>query len=200
MLEPSEPTTLPEGRLLYRPLDAARYVVVVAAGIAGHWIVEAGWTKCSRCAGPFSASDALRALRLSNTLVPEGCELGPWQTGLALFPNGELPAHPNQWSCCPAAWLPPTMTLYRATSHEGFLNEKCCAPPTQFPKLRPLGVSDVEASELEHRVSSPEYGTELGLLGLLAREWNVHPAGSPVYGATANLAHEFLVIDLPPGA
>lgn len=78
---------VPRGRVRYRPLDDGRYVVVQAAAIDGYWVVEDGWSVHSVCAGPFVPEEVLRALRLSNTSVPNGCELGPRQSGLELFPT-----------------------------------------------------------------------------------------------------------------
>lgn len=198
MSDALEPARLPHGRLRYRWRGDPQFVIVVAARLGGHWIVEDGWSKQSRCAGPFLPNEALRALRLSNTYVPNGCELGPWQLGLELFSTGELPAHPQDWSRFAPAWLPPGVSFYRSEDLDVVVNESCCAPPTERPTLIRGEAPGYASNELEALVRGRSEGTALEPRGVLGREWNAHPTGSPVWAAAEGLERGFAVVDLPP--
>lgn len=193
-----EPARLPRGRLRYRWREDPPFVVVVAARIAGYWIVEDGWSKQSRCAGPFLPNEALRALRLANTYVPEGCELGPWTLGMALLQTGELPAHPGDWSRFAPAWLPPGVTFYRGADLDLVVNESCCAPPTERPLLVQRAAQGYAPTELQALVHARSEETPLQPRGVLGRQWNAHPEGSPVWAAAESLDSGFAIVDLPP--
>jgi hypothetical protein len=198
MLDAVEPARLPRGRLLYRERADAPYVIVVAAGIGGYWIVEDGWSRQSKCAGPFLPDEALRALRLANTFVPDGCELGPWQSGLALFRSTELPVHPNELSRLAPARLPPGTAFYRGADLDAVVNERCCSPSAERPMVRPCETLAFAVSEIEALVRAQQDVHELRFVGLLRREWNAHPEGSPVCVVAAGLDGDFAVVDLPP--
>jgi hypothetical protein len=103
---PDHPVALPAGRLLYRPIVEVRHVLV-GYRVLGIWLTEEGWTRRSRGVGPLRPEQALRAVRLVNTTVPQGCELGPWQSGLELFASSPLPAHADAWERIDEGWLPP---------------------------------------------------------------------------------------------
>lgn len=195
--EAEESVNLPRGPLLYRWQTYASHVLVSSARFSGRWLVERGWSNSRgcRCAGPFRSTETLRALRLSNT-VPNGCELGPWQSGIELFPSSVLPAHHSEWSLVELAWLPPTLTFYEARRYEP-VNETCCAPPIHPPKLERAKASSVSLVELDQLVEERHTGKGLSFGGVLLREWNAHPKGSPVYTVGTSLDGEFLVIDLP---
>jgi hypothetical protein len=62
---------MPEGRILYTPTDIFRYVIVTCTKLKGYWITNSGWSTNDDAAGPFQPTDALRAYRLANTIVPE---------------------------------------------------------------------------------------------------------------------------------
>src|SRR5436309_2889844 len=128
MPEMPRQSVVPTGRLLYRPSDDTHYVVVQQDRTGELRIVEGGWSFDSAAAGPFHPDDVLRAWRLANTSVPDGCELGPWQPGIALFTRAKLPGHPNDWSRLEAAWLSPSVTRYSESDIRQVINEICCAP------------------------------------------------------------------------
>jgi hypothetical protein len=188
---------VPSGRLLYRTLDRARYVAVTSR-TSGLWIVEEGWTAESRAAGPFRPNDALRAVRLANVAVPEGCELGPWQEGIGLFVREPLPGHPNDWSRVDAAWLPPSVSRYAGTDMERVINESCCARPSDPPRIDWHAQSTDEERAARELVAIRCPDLDLGAFGLLARAWNIHPSGSPALTETASSSGNVVIVDLPP--
>jgi hypothetical protein len=190
---------VPHGRLLYRPGEGARYVVVKNAARPGLWLVEDGWTVGSEAAGPFRDSEALRALRLSNTMVPQGCERGPWQDGLGLFKRTRLPGHPNDWSRLEIAWLEPSVALYEGADLERVSNETCCSPPRNEPRVD-WAVSLENRAAWRQLVSSrrPDHRADRDEVGVLVRPWNAHPDGAPVLAADRSLSAGFVIVDLPP--
>src|SRR5262245_57607309 len=121
-------SALPTGRLLYRASDpeVTRFVVVQHDRTGELRIVEDGWSPGSDAAGPFEPGDVLRAFRLANTSVPNGCELGPWEPGITLFRREKLPGHPDDWSRLDPAWLPPSVTRYGESDVDHVVNETCC--------------------------------------------------------------------------
>jgi hypothetical protein len=54
------------------------------------------------------------------------------------------------------------------------------------------------ATELRERVERREPGLSLCEVGLLAREWNVHPKGSPVFADARDFSGSFVVVDVAP--
>lgn len=158
---------------MYRPMESPAYCAVFLAGRDGYWIVEDGWTRKSLAAGPFRAADTLRALRLANTFVPEGCERGPWRPGLHLFEVQELAA--GDWTRAEEAWLEPSQTEYAPHDFSECTNERCCSPALTFPRVEGKGE------------------------GRLVRAWNAHPAGSLIESASESLERGFVVVDAPHG-
>jgi hypothetical protein len=187
---------LPGGRFLYRPVEPAAYVIV-SHPARGLWVTEKGWTARSSAAGPFRADQVLRALRLANTRIPQGCELGPWQTGLELFATSTLPSHANDWQRVEEDWLTPSVSRYAGSSIDQVVNETCCARPTDRPCVafdsdQPHSASDVR----EHmEVAWPELNPVFA--GVLLRPWNAHPEGSAVWAHDHDLEGDFAVIDFP---
>lgn len=193
-----ERSVVPTGRLLYRPSDETHYVVVRQDSTNELWVVEDGWSRDSDAAGPFHPDDVLRAFRLANTSVPDGCERGPWQPGIALFRRTKLPGHPNDWSSVEPTWLPPSFTRYSDSDVSGVINETCCAPPQDAPRIDWSMRANAAATELGTLVCARHPGLVLSHIGTLQRPWNVHPAGSPVFARSEDLSATFVVIDLPP--
>lgn len=192
-------TTLPVGRFLYKPADEIRFVVLRHDRTGELWIVEDGWTAESEAAGPFRPSDVLRAFRLANTIVPEGCELGPWQHGIGLFERCKLPAHPKDWSRVDPAWLEPSLSRYDESDISEVVNETCCAPPQDRPRIDwNAEASTAEARELQALVQTSYPELRLHEAGTLQKAWNAHPAGSPLLAEAKSLHGVFVVVDLPP--
>jgi len=190
---------LPTGRFLYRPSDDdARYVVVQHDRTRELWIVEAAWSFHSTAAGPFHPDDVLRAFRLANTFVPEGCELVPWQPGMTLFTRTKLPGHPNDWSHLEPAWLSPSVTRYSESDICHVNHETCCAPSRDAPRVDWSTHAAAHTTELSALVRARESTFVVSHMGTLQRPWNVHPAGSPVYACNQDFSGVFVVVDLPP--
>lgn len=192
-----ERIALPAGRLLYRPCDEARNVVVRHDRSGELWIVEDGWSSDSAAAGPFHPSDVLRALRLANTNVPDGCERVAWQSGIALFERTELPSHPNDWSRLEPAWLTPSVTRYSASDANPDHDETCCAPARDTPRIDWRKSANGAGAELVTLIGELHPDLVLSHHGSLRREWNAHPAGSLVFAPRPELSAAFLVVDLP---
>jgi hypothetical protein len=184
------------GRLLYQPLAGDPRFVLVESKKAGLWIVPDGWTSESRAAGPFKPDDALRAWRLANVRVPQGCELGPWQDGLGLFEH-RLPGHSNDWSRVEPAWLDPSLSPYSAADIEHVVNEACHGAPADAPRVD-WGAGASVSTALRDRVARQEPALLLREVGVLARGWNVHPKGSPLFADAADLSGSFVIVDVPP--
>jgi hypothetical protein len=199
MAQASQPhfQSLPVGRLLYRPLDESPFVAVSRAGQEAFWVVEDAWTSEHRAAGPFRSRDALRALRLANTMVPEGCELMPWQPGIGLFRCHPLPGHANDWSRVEPAWLEASVSSYTEDSISTVINESCCAPARDQPRID-WTIDDTLKAEARRLALAQFPDMDVSQVGVLKRLWNMHPAGSPVVAGTRELLGEFVIIDQPP--
>jgi hypothetical protein len=190
---------LPTGRLLYAEADASPFVIVRHDRSGALFVVEDGWRDGAIALGPFHPRDVLRALRLANVRVPEGCERGPWRWGTGLFPASRLPHPAGEWSAFAPAWASPSASHYRAEDVDRVVNEICCAPSHEPPRVR---WSDAPAVDAEIRdlvlARFPDAG--LDVAGVLDRAWNAHPRGSLVLAATPLLAPSFAIADLPPNA
>jgi len=199
--KPSSPPTprceLPPGRLLYRTSDARCYVVVRRGRSDELWVVEEGWTAASRAAGPFDPGDALRALRLAGTMVPEGCEKGPWREGIHLFPHNRLPR--GDFAPVEPASLGASVSRYSGSEMGKIVNEMCCMPSADPPRvdwrrsspsLLLSSVFDVIAPRLPQLRAAH--------IGALKRTWNAHPAGSPILAEDGEMKGAFAIVDLPP--
>lgn len=190
---PSQP--LPRGRFLYRePDEEGRF------GLYGHpsdprvWISARPLVNPQRAAGPFEPDAGVRALRLANVEIPEGCELGPWQDGLGFFAVAPLPTYPHQWSPIDPAQLEPSITVYGAEDIRDDGDRTCCAPPTYPPRVQWEAPED-----LLNSISKPVYLKYPFLaqarIGTLSRTWNAHPARSLVWAPTGKLPGGFYVAD-----
>lgn len=188
---------LPAGRLLYRLADELHYVVVRHGRAPGVWLVVDGWTAESEAAGPFHPHDILRALRLASTFIPQGCELGPWQRGLGLFERSKLPFHPSEWSRVEPSWLDPSVSRYSEQDIDCVVNETCCAPARDMPRVdwRAVAANGAEVRALV-RARCPDL--DLAHVGALHRAWNAHPAGSLLLAESELLSGAFIVVDCPP--
>jgi hypothetical protein len=153
----------------------------------------------SACSAP-GEREALRAFRLANTLVPEGCELGPWLRGLGLFSRTRLPGHPDEWSRVEVPWLEPSVASYRRADLERVSIETCCAPARDEPRVDWTPAPPDDRATWRELVSSlhPHLRAEGVEVGVLTRPWNVHPAGSPVVATDRSLSGDFAIIDLAP--
>lgn len=197
-METLKPCELPAGRLLYRPAEEARHVVVNRGRPDELWVVEDGWTEDSRAAGPFRPEDILRALRLANTSVPEGCERGPWQAGIGLFRRAVLPAPAGDWSRVDAAWLLPSVSRYSGSEGDKLVNETCCAPSAERPRIHwdDAKVAVVRSDTIA-LVRARCEGLRPRHSGTLSKAWNAHPAGSIVLAESTELSEGFAIVDLP---
>lgn len=189
---------LPSGRLLYEQ-SKERLFVVISRNHEEYWLVQDGWAIGDEAAGPFRSYDILRAYRLANTLVPDGCELGPWQYGIALFSLGSLPGKNNDWSHCEPNWLTPSVSLYSAADILDVPSEGCCVVPTDKPRVNWLPADAVtKVDSLIELVRSRYPGLVLPAMATLIRSWNVHPIGSPLFAESKLFGGTFVVVDLPP--
>lgn len=190
---------LPAGRLLYKPTESVRYLLVSRGRPGELWLVEDGWTAESDAAGPFHPEDALRAFRLANTMVPEGCELGPWQPGIALFARSKLPSHPGGWARMDATWLPPSVSRYSSSDMNEVVHETCCTPAGDRPRIRwSVGDTTVDPDLIGDLVRARYPELRLNRGGTLSRAWNIHPEASPVLAEDEDMKGAFVVVDLPP--
>jgi hypothetical protein len=187
------------GRILYKEAGHQPFVVLRHDRSGLFFLAEDSWTERSACAGPFEPGDVLRAWRLANVRVPEGCERGPWQWGIEMLQPTPLPHAPDAWSRFEAAWLSPSVSSYSRADIDGVVNETCCAPPHDEPRVSwGKAPASVDLGELRRLAMSqcPD-AADLGHAGLLERSWNAHPAGSLVLGRSAG-SSVFVVVDLPP--
>jgi hypothetical protein len=167
---------LPRGRILYRSADATPFLLILHEPTQRLYLAPDGWTGDALVAGPLDDDQALRAYRLANVRVPQGCERGPWQWGFDSFERRPLPFPPSEWSAFDPRWAPPSTTLYSDADADRVVNEVCCGAPRDEPSIRwePSGV------------------------GRLEREWNAHPKGSPVRRLQeSHGSGQFVVIDEP---
>jgi len=192
-------TPIPRGRLVYRIADSEPFFVLCDDRSKRLFIVEDPWEVGSACAGPFDPNDALRAWRIANVRVPEGCERGPWQWGIRLFETGPLPDRLDAWTRFDPSWLAPSVSRYCAKDFDEVVNEACCAPPQDAPRVA-WGTSVAAYEEVELRALAASRGVEsrqLARLGQLERDWNAHPAGSAVFAGTG-ASDGLVIVDLPP--
>jgi len=185
--------SLPRGRFLYRESDdEARY------GLFGHlddarvWIRALRHAPPTRAAGPFERADAVRALRLANVEIPDGCELGPWQDGVGFFPVARLPEPaPDGFPIDPHS-LEPSITPYVAEDIEDSGVRGCCAAPSYPPKVK------WDARRIAPEGIYVRFPTlRPARVGSLTRMWNAHPSGSLVFAPSGALVGGFFVADLP---
>lgn len=189
---------LPAGRLLYEPSEEQPFVVV-SRNREEYWLVGDGWAIGDEAAGPFRSYDILRAYRLANTLVPDGCELGPWQYGIALFLLTSLPGKNNDWSHCEPSWLASSVSLYSAADILDVPREGCCVVPTDRPRVDWVPADTVaKFDSLIELVRSRYPELVLPTIATLTRSWNVHPIGSPLFAESKMFGGTFVVVDLPP--
>lgn len=189
MAHVSSAIVLPAGVLLYKPSTERRYRTLKRLRGGEHWIVGDGWSVGAPSIGPLIDAQLLRAVRVAESLVPQGCELGPWQDGFYLFDPTPLPGTVNEWEDFDLSWAPPSVTQYDASMMSLFANDACCGGTPRSPDIRWNGV-DV-GSAAEHSLPDAYRWT-----GALTREWNVHPAGSPVYSTARGTDDAFVVVDL----
>ena len=205
-----EHVSLPAGRLLCVPGEAFRYVVVRRAFNDEVWIAPDRWSNASDAAGPFRPEDALRALRLACTSIPEGCERGPWTTGLAQFAPTRLPGHASDWSSIDPAHLPPSLSRYHVVDIDGGGGGACCSPSRQPPRVEwrhpPPGVlgdardagdgrDNGESEALLTLAGEQHPDLRPTLVGYLVDAWNAHPEGSAVLADRHDLSRGFVVVD-----
>lgn len=194
-------TTLPQGRVLYRHADVEPFVVLRHDRLKLFYLIEDGWSSRTPAVGPFDPNDVLRAWRLTNVRIPDGCERGPWQWGTGFFRAAALPHPGHEWSAYETSWLPPSVSPYLASDVDRVVNESCCAAPHDEPRVT---WNDPPASlDLIHlrTLATDRFPDVVGdAAGVLKQEWNAHPAGSLVLAKETRLCETFVVIDLPPTA
>ncbi len=164
-------------------------------------MVEDGWAADSVAAGPFRSEEVLRAFRIARTLVPEGCERGPWRGGIALLPRSKLPSAPDVWATLEEAWLPPSVSLYSDADVGGVVNEVCCQPALGLPvvewEIEKRNADRGTFVELVSRYEKERNASFLAHPGRLKKEWNVHPLGSLIFVESRGHFGVFCVVDLP---
>jgi hypothetical protein len=199
VLDPRGFAEMPRGRILYTNPDVRPFVVLWHDRSDAFYIAEDGWSSQSPTAGPFDPRDILRAWRLANVRVPDGCERGPWQWGINLFKLAPVPHPSERLRRHDPTWLSPSVSAYSGSDIDSVVNEICCAPAHDAPRVNwgALG-STYGLRELRQlaRLRFPDAGCEAA--GLLKREWNAHPVGSAVLARSETLLDAFLVVDLPP--
>lgn len=199
---PSQP--LPRGQFLHRDLDVMRYALFGRNDDPRLWITELDLGDPSRAAGPFEPHEAVRALRLANLSIPDGCELGPWQDGLGFFEIAPLPGHAAEWEMVEPAWLEPSVTRYGPEDITGEVERVCCAPPTSPPGVL-WDDEDTEDLEWESPPDLLDFALEpiyarhpelrTARVGSLRKAWNGHPELSLVWAPTGSLGGGFYVAD-----
>jgi hypothetical protein len=195
---------LPQGRFLHRVPELPRYDLYGRRDDPRLWISAFELSEPSRAAGPFEPHEAVRALRLANLSIPDGCELGPWQDGLGFFEVGRLPGRASEWEPIEPAWLEPSVTRYAAEDITGETVRVCCAPPKSPPDViwDDEDVEDLEwesPPELLDFALKPIYARypilRTARRGLLANAWNGHPELSLIWAPTGSLEGGFYIAD-----
>ena len=192
---------LPSGRFLYAEAERQLYDVYRSNTAIGLWISTREYPSSERAAGPFDPNDALRALRLANLSIPDGCELGPWQTGLGFFELRSMPGSFAMWSKVDPQSLPPSITRYEYAHVTGEARG-CCAPPTSAPKVqweeRQKGVLAGTSEENLEGILTRAPVLARSLRGLLKHAWNGHPQASLLFASGKRFDGGFYVVDLAP--
>lgn len=195
---------VPRGRFLYRESDLGwRYSLYGHKGEQRVWISAVELGDPHRAAGPFEPADGVRALRLANVEIPNGCELGPWQDGLGFFDVSPLPGHPDEWDAVDPAWLEPSVAVYGPEDIQDLGERACCAPPSYPPQViwddEDVDVEWEAPPDLLDFALEPIYRRYPALrearLGSLAQAWNAHPELSLVWAPTGALGGGFYVAD-----
>jgi hypothetical protein len=197
--------SLPRGQFLHSETEYPRYALYGRKDDPRLWITSFELSEPGRSAGPFEPDEAVRALRLANLSIPDGCELGPWQDGLGFFEIRSLPGHPSEWDEVEAAWLEPSVTRYLPEDITGETERVCCAPPTAPPDViwddedeedleweAPPDLLDFALKPIHRRY--PELAS--ARIGSLRSAWNGHPELSLVWAPAGTVeAGAFYVAD-----
>lgn len=156
------PQALPQGRFLYQAGDEPTYGLFGRHDVIGLWISARHLIRPNRSAGPFETGTALRALRLANVSIPDGCALGPWQDGLALFAVTSLPEPFYNFRPVEPRTLEPSMTSYGSEDLAGEVANVRCAPPTAPPKATWASETDAVVRRCLEQVlaRAPDNGRE----------------------------------------
>lgn len=195
---------LPRGQILHRELDYTLYGLFGRQDDPRLWITGLDLEAPQIAAGPFEPHDAVRALRLANLSVPDGCELGPWQHGLGLFDVAPLPGHPHEWHPVEPSWLEPSVTAYEEGDITGSPERICCAPPTTPPPVlwddEDTEESDWEAPpDLLDFALNPIFAAHPHLrharVGSLEAAWNGHPDCCMVWAPAGGVGGAIVVAD-----
>lgn len=190
---------IPIGRLLYRAGDDNPFVVLQHNPTQQLYIGPEGWDSNSEVTRSLAPQDALRALRLANVNVPDGCELGPWQRGIGLFETMTLSFPVDEYVQIEAAWLLPALSQYSMALVNETEDVTCCAPPHHKPKIKwDVIHSEYSLDELQEMAHAKFGSKDLTVAGELTDEWNAHPSGSIVIATPMRLTGDFIVVDLPP--
>lgn len=206
---PSQP--LPRGRFLYREADYPRFALYGRRDDPRLWISAFDLEAPERSAGPFEPHEAVRARRIANLVVPNGCELGPWQDGLGMFAIAPLPGREAEWDEVELAWLEPSVTPYGLEDITGAAACACCAPPTYPPDVAWDDEDDGDEgwdapADLLDFAFEPIFARWPALRaarsGWTRAAWNGHPEACPVWAPSGALEGGFFVADfeLPEGA
>lgn len=189
--------SLPSGRLLCDVLATTQYVPARRERSRELWIVEKGFREGCAAAGPFREQDILRALRLANTAVPDGCAKVAWQSGIALLEPTALPDHPNNWTPLGSRVLPPSISRYQAKDIDEEPGEACCSPPHDVP-IVDWSCSEASSGQWLTYVHDRGFESEAesSRVGELKRLWNAHPEGSLVIAPAGVRWDAFFVIDV----
>ncbi|AKV00113.1 hypothetical protein AKJ09_06776 [Labilithrix luteola] len=190
---------LPRGQFLQQEADAPKFELVRRIDDARLWITAFDFSAPKRSAGPFEPHEAVRALRLANLSIPDGCELGPWQDGLGFFLIHPLPGDLHEWSHVAPDSLEPSVTRYERDDISGEKVSSCCAAPTKPPRVTWERIESAEPALLDvtlKAVHARHVELKHARLGALKRAWNGHPKNSLVWAPTGALDGGFYVADL----
>jgi hypothetical protein len=155
--------------------------IVIWCDWPGHWWLVLG----SEMVGPFDDSCILRALRVANTPVIDGCELGPSQLGWFELENRRALSQRRNASVRHQADLPPSTTSYDEEGLAAVVG--CCSRFDSPPHVNWNGIDDWQP----FRETPPSHA------GTLERAWNAHPAGSLVFCDDTETLAGLTLIDLP---
>jgi hypothetical protein len=191
----------PAGRILCAQADHQPFVVLRHDRLGLFCIAQDGWDDRATVAGPFAPGDVLRAWRVANLRIPEGCERVSWQWGIGLLRMRPLPYPASEWSRFDPSWLSPSVSVYSSPDVDEVVTETCCVPPHDKPRVAwdtapPL----FDVDELRGLAALHSPGATNDTVGLLERDWNGHPVGSVVFTADVHSCTDLVVVDLPPPA
>lgn len=147
----------------------------------GEWFVVEAYR---RAAGPFREDQILRAVRVANAGVIDGCELVGSKPGFLELAPFLLPTR-DDWEEVSTADLPMSITVYSAD--DAAPCQGCCTVFDAWPRISQVRLKDLTPSERAAIADSP-------LVGRLRKGWNMHPSGSLI-GYSYAIETGFVILD-----